>query len=89
MGDESSAASVEDEWVDRVVPESLNWKQLVQDHPLASVGAVAFVGYIVGRYQGDRLMDIARDTVKRQVDDSIGRYAGFASKRASSTEDER
>ena len=89
MDDESKTPSVEDEWVDRVVPESLNWKQLVRDYPLASVGAVAFVGYVVGRYQGDRLMDLARDTVKRQVDDSIGRYAGFASQADSPGEDDQ
>lgn len=77
VGGKGAPAAVEDEWVDRVVPENLDWRQWIRDYPIASIGAVAVVGYIVGRYQGDRLMDVAKDAVRRQLDDSLSRYTGF------------
>ncbi len=86
MSESEETRSVEDQWVDRVVPETLDWRQLVRDHPLTSVSVVGLLGYVVGRYQGDRLMDLARDVVKRQVDDSIGRYSGFVNGAASDDE---
>jgi len=74
---ETRTGSVEDQWVDEVLPEALDWQQWVREHPLPSLGVAAFVGYVVGRYQGDRLMGLAKDVVRQQLDDSISRYTGF------------
>ncbi len=60
-----------------VVPDGLEWRELVQDHPLASMGVVAAVGFIVGRFHGDRIVDIARSAATDRVDQSIGKYKKF------------
>ena len=42
--------------LDTLVPRSINWRDTVRRHPLASVGAVGLVGYLVGRTKGATIM---------------------------------
>ena len=38
--------------LDKVIPDAIDWRDLVRRHPLASVGAVAAVGFLLGRSRG-------------------------------------
>ncbi len=42
--------------LDTLVPRSIDWRDTVRRHPLASVGAVGLVGYLVGRTKGATIM---------------------------------
>ena len=78
-----SPRSIEDDWVDTVVPEELDWRQLVREHPLASMGVVAAAGFLVGRFQGDRILALAKDVVDQKVDQSLKSYGLFVGGRGS------
>lgn len=79
-----SQRSIEDEWVDTVVPEELDWRELVREYPLASMGVVATVGFLVGRFQGDRILALAREVVHQRVDQSLESYGLFVGGRGAS-----
>lgn len=82
-----SQRSVEDEWVDAVVPEQLDWRDLVREYPLVSMGVVAAAGFLVGRFQGDRVLSLARDAVDQKVDQSLKSYGLFVGGRGATGKD--
>lgn len=81
-----SQRSIEDDWVDTVVPAELDWRELVREHPLASMGVVAAAGFLVGRFQGDRILSLAKDVVDQKIDQSLKSYGLFVSGRESNSE---
>ena len=38
--------------LDKVIPDAIDWRDLVRRHPLVSIGAVAAVGFVLGRSKG-------------------------------------
>jgi hypothetical protein len=42
--------------LDTIVPESIDWRDTVQRHPVSSVLAVAVAGYILGRTRGSAIV---------------------------------
>jgi len=38
--------------LDKVIPDSIDWRDLVRRHPLISVGVAAAAGFILGRAKG-------------------------------------
>jgi hypothetical protein len=38
--------------LDKVIPDAIDWRDLVRRHPLVSIGAVAAVGFLLGRSKG-------------------------------------
>jgi hypothetical protein len=55
-GGEGGLSIDADAILDTLVPRSINWRDTVRRHPLASVGAVGLVGYLVGRTKGATIM---------------------------------
>jgi len=53
---ESGMSLNADAILDTLVPRSIDWRDTVRRHPLASVGAVGLVGYLVGRTKGAMIM---------------------------------
>lgn len=45
-----------DSILDSLVPQSIDWRDTVRRHPLASVCGVGLVGYLVGRTKGSTIM---------------------------------
>lgn len=45
-----------DSILDSLVPSSIDWRDTVSRHPLASVVSVGLVGYLVGRAKGSAIM---------------------------------
>jgi len=42
--------------LDSIVPATIDWRETVGRHPLASVACVGIVGYLVGRTKGAAIM---------------------------------
>ncbi len=42
--------------LDSIVPSTIDWRETVGRHPLASVACVGIVGYLVGRTKGAAIM---------------------------------
>jgi hypothetical protein len=42
--------------LDTLVPSTIDWRNTVRRHPLASVAGVGLVGYLVGRTKGAMIM---------------------------------
>jgi hypothetical protein len=38
--------------LDKVIPDAIDWRDLVRRHPLISIGTVAAVGFLLGRTKG-------------------------------------
>lgn len=38
--------------LDKVIPDEIDWRDLVRRHPLVSVGAAVAVGFLLGRSKG-------------------------------------
>ena len=53
---ESGLSLDADAILDTLVPRSIDWRDTVRRHPLASVGVVGLVGYLVGRTKGAMIM---------------------------------
>lgn len=78
------ATSLEDEWIDALVPEKLEWKELVREHPYATLGSVAFAGFLVGRLHGERVIALGQEILNRRVNESLGAYGVFVDGRSGS-----
>jgi len=59
--------------LDKVIPDAIDWRDLVRRHPLLSVGAVAAVGFVLGRTKGAAIVAGVSagltTTVMRQLSD--------------------
>ena len=47
-----SSPSLADELIDQLIPERVDWRRLVRDHPWPAVGLAAVGGYFLGRTRG-------------------------------------
>jgi hypothetical protein len=69
-----------DEWIDGLIPEEVEWRNLVRKYPRISVGLALVAGYLVGRTQGKALVAaagaIAVDEISRAVEESVSGLFG-------------
>jgi len=49
---EGRSASLADELIDQLIPDRVDWRRLVRDHPWPAVGLAAVGGYFLGRTRG-------------------------------------
>lgn len=55
--DQQTSISLDpDSILDRLVPQSIDWKKTVRRHPMVSVVGVGLIGYVVGRSKGSTIM---------------------------------
>lgn len=38
--------------LDKVIPDEIDWRNLVRQHPLVTIGAAATLGFLLGRSKG-------------------------------------
>lgn len=62
---------VVDELIDELLPESLDWRQLVQRYPLASAAVAAAAGFWVGRTKGALVMAALTSYVAAQFGEAV------------------
>jgi hypothetical protein len=72
-----------DDWIDELVPEELDWRELVRSYPIASVLAVAAGGFYLGAAHGGRIVEALSDLVTQRVEDTAERLRGAARDTAS------
>jgi hypothetical protein len=65
-----------DDWIDDLVPEELDWRELVRSYPLASMVVVAAGGFYLGAAHGSRIVEAVSDLVSRRVEDTAERLRG-------------
>jgi len=57
IDDLNSARRIDvDSILDSLVPQSIDWREMVRRHPFGSVTCVGLVGYLVGRSKGASIM---------------------------------
>ena len=74
--------SVADRWVDDLLPEELDWRDLVTRYPLVSIGVVALGGFLVGWSQGDRIVTTLSEVASERVNEAVDRYVEFGRHRS-------
>ena len=47
-----ASPSLADELIDQLIPDRVDWRRLVRDHPWPAVGLAAVGGYFLGRTRG-------------------------------------
>lgn len=59
--------------LDKVIPDEIDWRDLVRRHPLIAIGAAAGLGFLLGRARGAAIVAGASaavtTTVMRQLSD--------------------
>ncbi len=61
--------------LDKVIPDEIDWRQLVRQHPLLCIGAAGLVGFLLGRSRGAAIVAGASaavtNAVMRQLSDVL------------------
>jgi hypothetical protein len=61
--------------LDKVIPDEIDWRDLVRRHPILAVGLVAGVGFLIGRSKGAAIVAGASaavtGAVMRQLSDVL------------------
>ena len=71
------SSSLADDLLDEILPEEIDWRQLVWSYPKASLTLAAVGGYLLGRSHGRKLLGGAArmvgDTVTEGANEFFGR----------------
>ena len=61
--------------LDKVIPDEIDWRDLVRRHPFVSVSVIATLGFLIGRSRGGAIVAGASaavtSTVMRQLSDVL------------------
>ena len=60
-----------DRFVDELLPESIDWRHLVDRYPLACVGVASIAGFLIARSKGRLVMAALGSYVAAQFGDAI------------------
>jgi hypothetical protein len=78
-GDALPSGSVVDDFLDEMLPESVDWRHLVDKYPLACVAAAAFAGFWLARTKREMILAAAGSYLAASVGEAveeIGERAG-------------
>ncbi len=75
MEDEAKA-SYADELLDDLLPENLDWRDLVRSHPLPALIVSGVAGYLLGRRHGVAILEALQDFATREVDRNVSALLG-------------
>lgn len=64
--------------IDQVVPEELDWVELVRTYPLAALAVAAGIGFYLGRVHGERLLETVTEQADRRMSETADRLASAA-----------
>lgn len=68
--------SLADEILDEILPEEIDWRQIVWSYPKSTLTLAVLGGYLLGRSRGPRILGAASEYVGDTVSDSINELAG-------------
>jgi len=60
-----------DRFIDELLPDSVDWRHLVDRYPLACVGVASLAGFLVARSKGGLVMAALGSYVAAQFGDAI------------------
>ena len=69
-------ASMADQIIDDLLPEDLDWREMVRTYPLPAVAAAAVGGFLLGRRHGSDLLSALRRFVDREVATNVRTLLG-------------
>lgn len=72
----SVRSTVEDQWVDQVMPDEFDWVSVVQEHPFVSLSVAAVGGFLLGRWQGQEIIDAVSELAAAKLSSSVDRVLG-------------
>jgi len=69
--------STEDDFLDELVPEDLDWRPLVRRYPVPALILAAVGGYVLGRGRGTEIIagvsEFAADAISEGVNEFLGK----------------
>jgi len=68
---DGAVGSFADELLDEVLPESLDWRGLVQRYPNICLGTAAVTGFWLGRRRGELVLSALAAWVGARVTDAV------------------
>lgn len=70
------ATSLADEILDEILPEEIDWRQIVWSYPKSTLALAALGGFLLGRSNGRKLMGAAADYVGETATDGVNEFLG-------------
>ena len=71
-----AGSGFEDQLVDDLLPDDVDWRRLLAEYPLVSLAAAGVGGYLLGRVRGAAIVTalaaFASDTLSRNVNSLLG-----------------
>jgi len=71
-----STGSAADQVVDELLPEELDWSDLVMRYPKTSVALAALGGFLLGRSRGAEIVEALSVFAVDRVTDGVNQYLG-------------
>jgi hypothetical protein len=75
-GNPPDSSAFADQLLDDLLPDEIDWRRLVIEHPIASLAAAGVGGYFLGRVRGGTIVAalaaFASETVSRNVNALLG-----------------
>ena len=65
-----------DELLDDLLPENLDWRDLVRSHPLPALLVSGVAGFLLGRHHGTAILEALSDFASREVDRNVSALFG-------------
>jgi len=75
-GEEAGSASLADEILDEILPEEIDWRQLVRSYPKSTLTLAAVAGFLLGRSRGRKLIHDVTQFVADSVDEGLNEFLG-------------
>lgn len=72
----SARAGLADELIDQLIPDRVDWRRLVRDHPWPAVGLAAVGGYLLGRTRGKAVIAALSAFAAGAVADGVNEALG-------------
>lgn len=76
--DDRGGAPLTNRLIDQVMPEELDWVELVRAYPIPALAVAAAAGFYLGRVHGERLVDAAREITDRRLRETADRFTAAA-----------
>ena len=70
------STSLADELLDEILPEEIEWRQLVWSYPKSTLALAALTGFFIGRSRGRKLLHDAAEFVGDSVTEGLNEFVG-------------
>lgn len=76
MTDPAPERSFEQKIVDDLLPEEMDWEEVVRSYPLCSLALVALGGFLIGRKSGKAIVSAFSDSAVERVTSLVNEVLG-------------